>query len=74
MLAKILGEYVENFSAENLKIGIWSGQVVLSNLVLKKSVIRRLNLPLRVLYSRLGTLRMTIPWKSLTSSKIEVLL
>jgi vacuolar protein sorting-associated protein 13A/C len=48
--------------------------VVLSNLVLKKSVIRRLNLPLRVLHSRLGTLSMTIPWKSLTSSKIDVLL
>jgi vacuolar protein sorting-associated protein 13A/C len=48
--------------------------VVLTNLVLKKSVIRRLSLPLRVLHSRLGTLRMTIPWKSLTSSKIDVLL
>ena len=25
ILNKILGEYVEDFSAENLKIGLWSG-------------------------------------------------
>lgn len=74
LLNKILGEYVENFSAENLKIGIWSGEVVLKNIALKRSIIRKLNLPFRVNYSRLGTLRMNIPWKSLTSSKIEVLL
>ena len=25
LLAEIMGEYIENFSKENLKIGIWSG-------------------------------------------------
>jgi hypothetical protein len=25
LLNKILGEYIEGFSSENLKIGIWSG-------------------------------------------------
>lgn len=74
LLNSLLGEYIEDFSAENLKIGIWSGEVVLSNVVLKKSVIRKLNLPFRIAHSRLGCLRMTIPWKSLASSKIEVLL
>jgi vacuolar protein sorting-associated protein 13A/C len=74
LLNKILGEYIENFSAENLSIGIWSGEVVLKNVVLKKDVIKRLNLPFRIRYSRLGCLKMNIPWKSLTSSKIEVLL
>lgn len=70
LLNSILGEYIENFSAENLKIGIWSGEVVLRNVVLKPSVIRKLNLPLAIRYSRLGCLRMNIPWKSLASSKI----
>lgn len=74
LLNSILGEYIENFSAENLKIGIWSGEVVLKNVVLKKSIIKKLNLPFKINYSRLGCLKMNIPWKSLTSSKIEVLL
>jgi vacuolar protein sorting-associated protein 13A/C len=33
-----------------------------------------LNLPFKVKYSRIGCLKLIIPWKSLTSSKIEVLL
>jgi vacuolar protein sorting-associated protein 13A/C len=70
LLNKILGEYIENFSAENLKIGIWSGEVLLKNIALKKSIIKKFNLPFRINYSRLGCLRMNIPWKSLTSSKI----
>jgi vacuolar protein sorting-associated protein 13A/C len=74
LLNSILGEYIENFSAENLKIGIWSGEVVLKNVVLKKSIIKKLNLPFKIKYSRLGCLKMTIPWKNLTTSKIEVLL
>jgi vacuolar protein sorting-associated protein 13A/C len=48
--------------------------VVLKNVVLKKSIIKKLNLPLKIKYSKLGCLRMTIPWKSLTSSKIVVVL
>lgn len=47
---------------------------MLKNVVLKKSIIKKLNLPLLIKYSRLGCLRMNIPWKSLTSSKIEVVL
>jgi vacuolar protein sorting-associated protein 13A/C len=62
LLNKILGEYIEEFSVENLKIGIWSGEVVLKNIALKKSVIRKLNLPFRINYSKLGILRMNIPW------------
>lgn len=74
LLGNILGEYIEDFSAQNLKIGILSGQVILKNIVLKKDIIKKLNLPLKIKYSRLGTLKMNIPWKSLTSSKIEVVL
>lgn len=48
--------------------------MVLRNVVLKKSIIRKLNLPFKINYSRLGCLKMNIPWKSLASSKIEVLL
>ena len=46
----------------------------MKNVVLKKSIIKKLNLPMIIKYSRLGCLKMNIPWKSLTSSKIEVVL
>lgn len=70
LLNKILGEYVENFSSENLHIGIWSGQVVLKNIALKKDIFKKLNLPFIIKFSRLGCLKLNVPWKSLTSSKI----
>lgn len=72
LLNKILGEFVESFSADNLSIGIWSGEVILKNVILKKSIIKKLNLPFKIKYSKLGCLKLNIPWKSLTSSKIEV--
>ena len=36
LLNKILGEYIEDFSSENLKIGLWSGAVEINNVRLKK--------------------------------------
>lgn len=74
LLNSVLGEYLENFNSENLKIGIWSGEVVIRNVRFRAEVIRKLNLPLVLLHSRIGCLRMNIPWKNLTGSKIEVLL
>jgi vacuolar protein sorting-associated protein 13A/C len=41
---------------------------------LSKNILKKLNLPFSLKYSKIGLLRMKIPWKSLTSSKIEVLL
>lgn len=57
-----------------MKIGLWSGEVVIKNVALRKEIIKKLNLPFRLKYSRLGTLRMTIPWKSLGSSRIDIVI
>lgn len=74
ILNRILGEYVQDFSSENLKIGLWSGAVEIKNVKLKKEIIQKLNLPFNLKYSRLGCLKMNIPWSSITSSKIEVVI
>jgi len=70
LLNQILGEYIEDFSSDNLHVGIWSGEVILKNIKLKKEIMKRLNLPFILKFSHLGCLKMNIPWKSLTSSKI----
>lgn len=38
LLNRFLGSYVENFDPKQLNIGIWSGDVKLKNLRLKKEV------------------------------------
>jgi vacuolar protein sorting-associated protein 13A/C len=57
-----------------MKIGLWSGEVVIKNVQLKKDIIKKLNLPFKLKYSMLGCLRMTIPWKSIGSSKIDIVI
>jgi vacuolar protein sorting-associated protein 13A/C len=74
ILNPILSEYVEDFNSENMKIGLWSGEVVIKNVKLRKEIIQKLNLPLKIKYSRLGCLKMSIPWKSLGSSKIDIVI
>ena len=74
ILSPILNQYVEDFNAENMKIRLWSGEVVIKNVRLRKEIIKKLNLPFKLKYSKLGCLKMTIPWKSLGSSKIDIVI
>lgn len=36
LLKQVIGEYIEGFNSENLSIGLWSGEVVIKNVALKK--------------------------------------
>lgn len=74
LLKRILGEYFEGFDSSNLGVGLWSGNVTIQNVRLKASAMSKLGLPLLLKYSFIRSLRLKIPWKSLTSSKIEIYL
>ncbi|XP_073984515.1 vacuolar protein sorting 13C isoform X2 [Rhodnius prolixus] len=70
LLNKYLGEYVENLDSSQLKVGIWGGDVVLENLILKQSALDELDLPVKTLYGRLGKLTLKIPWKRLYTDPV----
>lgn len=74
ILQKILGEYLDGFNSSNLNVGILSGEVVIQNVKLKRSALLKLGLPIELRYSLVKSVVMKIPWKSLTSSKIELYL
>ncbi|RZF46695.1 hypothetical protein LSTR_LSTR002558 [Laodelphax striatellus] len=71
LLNRFVGEYVENLDSKQLKIGIWGGDVVLENLVMKQSALDDLNLPVKTVHGHLGKLILKIPWKNLYSSPTE---
>ena len=48
VLNQVLGNYVDNLDGSQLKLGIFSGNVVLKNLKLKKEAVDKLNLPIEV--------------------------
>ncbi|KAG1448789.1 hypothetical protein G6F56_008845 [Rhizopus delemar] len=72
LLNRVLGEYVSNLNYNQLKIGIWSGQVKLRDLKLRREALDKLNLPVDVLEGYLGELTLTIPWSNLRGKPVLV--
>ncbi|ODV77801.1 vacuolar sorting [Suhomyces tanzawaensis NRRL Y-17324] len=74
VLNRFLGSYIENFDPKQLNIGIWSGDVKLKNLQLKKESLDKFNLPLDVKFGHLGELTLQIPWSNLKSKPVRVII
>ena len=72
LLNRFLGMYVENFDVKQLNIGIWSGDVKLRNLQLRKEALDQLRLPLNVIKGHLGQLTLQIPWSNLRGKPVRV--
>lgn len=56
LMNRFLGMYIKNFDSKQLNVGIWSGDVKLRNLELKKEALDQMKLPLNVLEGHLGQL------------------
>ncbi|KAI9229411.1 MAG: hypothetical protein DHS80DRAFT_13996 [Piptocephalis tieghemiana] len=72
VLNKVLGDYVDNLETKQLNIGIWSGDVVLRNLRLKREALDKFELPIDVVEGFLGTLILNIPWSNLKNQPVRV--
>ncbi|KYQ89086.1 vacuolar protein sorting-associated protein 13 family protein [Tieghemostelium lacteum] len=73
LLTRYLGEYIKTLNTENLKIGIWSGNVSLENLELKKRALEKFNLPFTIKEGFLGKLSLKIPWNNLKTEPVIVI-
>ena len=74
ILNRFLGSYIENFDPKQLNIGIWSGDVKLKNLRLKKESLDKFKLPLDVKFGHIGELTLQIPWSNLKSKPVKVII
>lgn len=72
LLNRFLGLYVKNFDPGQLKVGIWSGDVQLRNLELRKEALDQLKLPINVVEGHLGHLTLTIPWSNLRGQPVKI--
>lgn len=64
LLNRFLKTYVDNLNTSQLNIGIWSGDVRLKNLKLKKEALDKFRLPVDVKEGYLGDLTLSIPWNN----------
>lgn len=74
ILNRFLGSYIENFDPKQLNIGIWSGDVKLKNLQLKKESLDKLDLPLNAKFGHLGELTLQIPWSNLKGKPVRIII
>ena len=72
VLVSVLGDYVEGLTEENLKLGVWSGEIVLNNLQVNRSILQRLNLPVVIVHGSVKNLQVRIPWASLESNPVRI--
>ena len=72
LLNRFLGMYVKNFDPKQLNVGIWSGDVKLRNLELRREALDQLHLPLNVVEGHLGELTLSIPWSNLRGKPVKV--
>jgi len=72
LLNRFLGMYVKNFDPKQLNVGIWSGELTLRNLELRKEALDQLHLPLNVVEGHLGQLTLSIPWSNLRGKPVKV--
>uniref|UniRef100_A0A1A9WMW5 Vacuolar protein sorting-associated protein 13 n=1 Tax=Glossina brevipalpis TaxID=37001 RepID=A0A1A9WMW5_9MUSC len=70
LINRFLGQFVENMDNKQLRIGIWSGDIVLHNLKVKDGALDEFELPINLLHGYLGKLVLKIPWKNLYSQPI----
>lgn len=74
LLNRLLGAYIENFDSKQLNIGIWSGDVRLKNLKLKRESLDKFKLPLNVKFGHLGELTLQIPWSNLKGKPVKIII
>ncbi|KAF8984234.1 hypothetical protein BGZ46_008534 [Entomortierella lignicola] len=72
LLNRFIGPYVTNLNVNQLNIGIWSGDVKLTNLQLKRDALDKFNLPVDVTEGYLGELTLSIPWSNLKNKPVKV--
>lgn len=72
LLNRFLGLYITNFDPKQLNVGIWSGDVKLRDLELRREALDQLKLPINVTKGHLGQLTLRIPWSNLRGQPVQV--
>ncbi|XP_060801512.1 intermembrane lipid transfer protein Vps13 isoform X2 [Amyelois transitella] len=72
ILNRLLGKYVQDLDTENLNVGIFSGNVNLTDLKLKPEALYELDLPIDVKIGTIGRISLQIPWSGLYTQPVIV--
>lgn len=69
-LTSRVAQFVKHIPQEQLRVGVWRGEIVLDDLELRADCLDGLGLPLSLEAGYVGSLRISIPWSSLGSKPV----
>jgi len=61
ILVPIASQYITGIDKKNLKVEIWSGNVVIENVSIKKNLVDKLELPVNIKQSTIGKFSLKVP-------------
>ncbi|CBY12474.1 unnamed protein product [Oikopleura dioica] len=72
-LTSYLKRFIRNLTSDDLKLSIWSGEIVLANLEMRLDVLEsEFSLPFSLDSGHINELRINIPWMALGSESVKV--
>ena len=74
ILQSKLGQFIDGIDKDNISMGLWSGNILIENATLKPQAFEKFKLPFSIKYAKISKLKATVPWMSLSSSPVEILL
>lgn len=72
LLNRVLGMYVRNFDPKQLSVGIFSGDVTLKDLELRREALDQFHLPLNVVEGHISSLTLKIPFRNLRGQPVQI--
>jgi len=75
LVEKLLHPYIDTseLRREKLRVGVWQGNIVLTDVALRPDALDGLELPLTLTRGRVGRMQLCVPWSRLRSESIELL-
>ena len=62
LLTRLLGPYIVDLTREKLRVGVWSGNVVLTDVELREDALNAMGLPVHLRRATVGRLQVKVPW------------
>ena len=73
-LNNALGAYFYGIESQKLKVDVFRGQVVLQNLPVREDALAAFQLPYKIRWGVVGTLKLNVPWQKLGREPVDVVI
>lgn len=71
-LLKYFGEYMKGIDKTNLSVAVWKGEILVRTVDINPDILKKGNIPLRMVFGKIESLLLKVPWNNLSSKPVEL--